>query len=286
MTKEILAPAKINLYLDVTGKRQDGYHNIKSVMQTVSLFDRVTVTEDTGISVSCTDKTLPTDNNNLAYKAASLFFSETGIKGGAKTSIEKNIPVAGGLAGGSTDGAAVLTALNSIYGNVLSDERLMSLGARLGADVPFCIAQGCALCEGIGELITPIESKLALNIVIAKGGESVSTPEAYRLIDEQLDKGQVNNRRNGAAVLEAVRMGNTAELLRHAYNIFEEVILPRHSCAAKIKEEMYENGAVFAMMSGSGPSVFGVFENEASACLAAQYLRSLGYTAASCKTVY
>ena len=223
---------------------------------------------------------------SLVLPLRALFFSETGIKGGAKISIEKNIPVAGGLAGGSTDGAAVLTALNSIYDNVLTNERLMSLGTRLGADVPFCIQKGCALCEGIGEIITPIESKLALCIVIAKGGESVSTPEAYRLIDEQLDKGLISSRRNADAVSEAVRTGNAAELFKNAYNIFEEVILPRHSCSAEIKEKMYESGALFSMMSGSGPSVFGVFENEASACHSAQYLRSLGYTAASCKTVY
>lgn len=285
MTKTVNTPAKINLYLDVLGKRNDGYHNIKSIMQSVTLFDTVTVTEDDKISIICDKDGVPTDESNIAFKAAKLFFERTGIDSGCRIEIAKRIPVAGGLAGGSTDGAAVLTALNSLYCEPLSLSELLAICARLGADVPFCIKKGCVLCEGIGEIMNDIPGNLSFDIVIAKGGESVSTPAAYRLLDDAFGDSIVNDFGNIKDVIEALQTGNIELLKGSAYNIFEEVVLPRHPEASHIKELMTKNGAVFSMMSGSGPSVFGVFDNSEKTEFAAKAIIDAGYEAHPCRTL-
>ena len=285
MTITVKSPAKINLYLDVLGKREDGYHDIKSVMQSVSLFDTVTVNEDDEISVICRTPGVPTDENNIAFKAARMFFDKAGICGGCQIEIDKSIPVAGGLAGGSTDGAAVLLALNSMYNDRFSLSELLNMGAGLGADVPFCIKKGCALCEGAGEIMTDISAKLTFDAVIARGGESVSTPAAYRLLDEEFGKGLDRDFGNIENVTKALETENTQLLIKSAYNIFEEVILPRHSTASRLKNLMYENGALFSMMSGSGPSVFGIFGSPEAAKAAAANIRLAGFEAHPCRSI-
>lgn len=284
MTVKIKAPAKINLYLDVLDKRPDGYHNIKSIMQTVSLFDEITVCESDKITLNCSDKNLPCDRDNLAYKAAEAFFKATGIDGGCTIHIEKNIPVAGGLAGGSTDAAAVLISLNEIHRNPLSQRELLSLGSKLGADIPFCIIKGCAECGGIGDIIKSVPSPLVLDAVIANGGEGVSTPAAYRLLDEKYKDTLGRDFGNMDGVLKAIENRDLDLLKSSAFNIFEKAVLPTHSCALEIKNEMYNCGAFLSMMSGSGPSVFGLFTSEASAKAAAEKIRAMGYTAKECKT--
>ena len=286
MTLKIKAPAKINLYLDVLDKRPDGYHNVKSIMQAVSLYDTVTVSESDTIAVTCTSREVPTDNRNLAYKAAEAFFAAAGIVGGAKIHIEKSIPVAGGLAGGSTDAAAVLSALNSIYKEPLTKEQMLCLGARLGADVPFCLEKGCAVCRGIGDILSPVASVLILNIVIANGGESVSTPAAYKLLDEKYGNELCRDFGNLDGVLEAIKQNDLMMLKKYAYNIFEEAVLPTHTCASGIKEEMYRCGAILSMMSGSGPSVFGFFDSAETANVAAEKIRQLGFNAQVCETLH
>lgn len=285
MTLTLEAPAKINLYLDVLGKRSDGYHDIKSIMQAVSLCDTVTVTTADTISVVCDDADVPTDEKNIAYKAAKLFFEKAGLNGGCRIEITKKIPVASGLAGGSTDAAAVLCALNSIFENKFANDELLSLGASLGADVPFCIKKGCALCEGTGEIMSDVGSKAQFDIVIARGGEGVSTPAAYRLLDEKFGKSLADEFGSIENVTNALKSGNTDELIKNAYNVFEEAVLPTHSCASLIKESMYGFGALFAMMSGSGPAVFGIFSSPADALSAEVKLREAGYKAFVCKTL-
>jgi len=280
------APAKINLYLDVVSKRDDGYHDIESIMHTVSLCDVITV-ELGGdkISLASNFPHVPTDEKNIAYKAARAFFEKTGIKEGAKIFIEKHIPVASGLAGGSTDAAATLKALNELCSFPLSNYELMDLGATLGADVPFCIAGGCAVCEGLGERMTALQPIKGQTVLVVRGGEGVSTPKAYGMIDAAY--GDKVNERHGKfdESINALKNNSIGGVISSAYNIFEEVILPVHSCAKKIKEILNENGAVFSMMSGSGPAVFAFFKDNKSATLAASAVRKIGARAFICETV-
>lgn len=281
------APAKINLYLDVFPGRGDGYHNIKSIMHTVSLADVVTVdTEARDITVTCTDSNIPTDSGNLAYRAAKAFLSAVGINSGAKIHIEKKIPVAGGLAGGSTDAAAVLKALNDAFNAPMSIDSLCKISAAIGADVPFCIKQGCALCTGIGDVMTPLPTLPKTVCLIANGGEGVSTPAAYRRLDEMYGEELTDNRGNIDAVISSLKSGDLNSLCHEAFNIFESAVLSCHSTAGRLKDVMSKSGAVLAMMSGSGPSVFGLFENRTDADKAADEIRSIkGTVAHICNTL-
>lgn len=286
MKLTVNAPAKINLYLDVVTRRENGYHDIESIMHTVSLCDIITVELcDSGITLSSNFPHVPTDERNIAYKAAKAFFEATKLTGGAAIHIEKHIPVASGLAGGSTDAAATLKALNQLCNYPLSEEELLSLGATLGADVPFCILGGCAVCTGLGEVMTPIPALEGMTVIITRGGEGVSTPKAYGMIDELY--GEDVNRRHSDfdATVNAVRQNNVGQLFANAYNIFEEVILPVHSTAKAQKDILLENGADFAMMSGSGPAVFGFFKDRATANTAASAIRKFGARAFICETV-
>lgn len=282
-----LAYAKINLYLDVFPPREDGYHDIKSIMHTVSLADTVTVDTDCSeIVLTCTNASLPTDSKNLAYRAAELFFRASGIPCGARIHIEKKIPVAGGLAGGSADAAAVLRALNAAFGCHMEADTLAAIGAELGADVPFCTVGGCALCTGIGEIITPLPSLRKTICVIANGGEGVSTPDAYKRLDKMYGEGLTDNGGNIDAVISSLQSGDLSSLCHEAFNIFESAVLPCHSTAGKLKDIMSKSGAVLSMMSGSGPSVFGLFESRTDADKAADEIRSIkGTVAHICKTI-
>ena len=287
MKVTVKAPAKINLYLDVVSKRTDGYHDIKSIMHTVSLFDMVTVenTQDGAIALSSNFPHVPTDEKNIAYKAAKKFFEATGINDGVKIHIEKHIPVSRGLAGGSTNAAATLKGLNEIYNYPLTDEQLLCLGATLGADVPFCILGGCAACEGLGEIMTPMPTLEAKHVLVVRGGEGVSTPKAYGMIDEKYGDSVNADHGNYEAALDAVKSNDLGKLYSSAYNMFEEVILPIHSTAKKQKEILMENGAEFCMMSGSGPAIFAIFKDHISAVNAAGAIRKFGAKAFVCETI-
>ena len=280
------APAKINLYLDVGARRPDGYHDIKSIMHTVDLCDTVTVDTDCdGICLTCSDTSLPTGRENLAYKAAEVFFAKSGINAAARIHIEKRIPVCGGLAGGSTDAAAVLKGLNEAFGYPLNSDTLMRLGAALGADVPFCINGGCALCEGIGDRLTNLSPLSGVYCVIANGGEGVCTAKAYADIDSKFGGSLNQDFGNFDTVLSAVSSGDIKSVCECAYNIFEEVVLPRHSVAQRLKTELSSHGAMLSMMSGSGPSVFALFDSKKKAAEAAEAVRTLGADAHLCKLI-
>lgn len=287
MKVTIKAPAKINLYLDVVSKRQDGYHDIKSIMHTVSLSDIVTVekTKENTIILSSNFPHVPTDEKNIAYKAAKKFFEAVEIKEGAKIHIEKHIPVSSGLAGGSTDAAATLKALNELYNYPLTTEELLSLGATLGADVPFCIIGGCAACTGLGEIMIPMPTVEAKHVLVVRGGEGVSTPKAYGMIDALYGDDVNSDHGDYEAALDAVNTNDIGKLYSSAYNIFEEVILPIHSTAQKQKELLLENGAEFCMMSGSGPAVFAFFKDHITATTAASAIRKFGARAFICETI-
>lgn len=264
------ANAKINLFLDITGRCPNGYHTLTGVMQSVSLADCVTVEITRGatdeVRLSCSDPALPTDRGNLAFRAAELFLNaakETARPPlSVRIHIEKNIPYPAGLAGGSTDAAAVLRGLNHLTGDMFPPDALEALGARLGADVPFCIRGGTCITEGIGDILTPCPALPACDILIACAGEGVSTPEAYLALDvafggfaENLYRPHLDELDRLLASLEDGSLHGIGE---HSFNLFESVILPRHSTAGRLLDSLRAGGAVCARMSGSGPSVFGL----------------------------
>lgn len=257
MEQTYFCPAKINLFLEVEGIRPDGYHDIDSVMQAISLCDLVSVslTEGEGrITLACDCIELPTDSRNIAYRAAERYLEAAGVGGyDVSIRIEKKIPLAAGLAGGSTDAAGVLRAMQEMLG-ALTEEELYALAAKLGADVPFCLRSGCCRTEGIGERMTPYPalSRDAI-LVIAKKGEGVSTKEAYGQMDLPRE------RRTSSGMLRALERQDTVETVMQLYNGFESVILPLRPYAQNAKRVMIGEGAAGALMSGSGPSVFGVF---------------------------
>ncbi len=300
-TKTIQAHAKINLFLDITGRRADGYHTITGIMHTISLCDEVTVTvEDStvqplavgagSITLTCSDPTLPSDHTNLGYRAARAFLDAVGRDDLTVTiHIDKHIPAAAGMAGGSTDAAAVLRALNDLTGQPLDEAALRAVGLTLGADVPFCLAGGAQITEGVGEVLTPCASLPLCHIVVACGGEGVSTPGAYRTLDTMYANfdGTVYTPRCGmlANLQKALDVGDLTGVGANAYNLFETAILPHHDVARGIRDTLLEAGAVCAMMSGSGPSVFGLFDDEATAALAAATLKAQGIPAWVCTGV-
>ena len=300
MKISLLAYAKINLFLDVTGRRENGYHTITGVMQAVDLSDRVTVTAespivqgsgDGTILLTCSDPTLPADAKNLAYRAAVAYFAATGYTcDRLLIDIEKHSPAAAGLAGGSTDAAATLVALNELCGRPLDEDALCAVGLTLGADVPFCIKGGTHLTEGVGEELTPLAPMPDCEILIACAGEGVSTPAAYRALDEMhgdFAPGAYQpcyDRRD--AQLDALRAGDLDGVCASTHNIFESAILPERPVAASIKETMQKSGAIVAMMSGSGPSVFGVFRTDDPALATAQKaLQERGIPSWRCRPV-
>lgn len=265
------AQAKINLYLDVTGKRADGYHTVKSVMHSVDYFDIVTVSENTAgdVSMTCNEKTLSCGEDNLCIRAANLFFNTSGIHGGCLIELEKTIPMQAGLGGGSSDAAAVMRGLNRIYGEPLTVSQLREISVKLGADVPFCITGGSSLAQGIGEELSSYPSLPHCYIVISRGIGSVSTPEAYRMIDT------VPPSRAGdfSAFDSAMRSGDICKIASNMYNRFEDT-LP--SCMA-VKDIFMKNGSLGSLLSGSGSAVFGLFDKSESAEKAVHELVIAGY---------
>lgn len=280
-TMTIYTPAKINLFLDVTGKRDDGYHDIVSVMMPVSLYDTVSVTREEGrdeLRVFC-DVDVCAEQDNIAYKAAKLYFEHTGIRvQRTRIDIEKRIPAQAGLAGGSTDAAAVLIALDELCGTRLSEEELCALGKKLGADVPFCIVKRPMLTEGIGEIFTPVADLPKCTLLIAKDGEGVSTKEAYAKIDEI----GCAVHRDHTPLLHALESGDLAAVGECTYNIFEEAVFPVRERAKALFDNLKNSGAVFTRMSGSGPSILAAYTDEATAQKAADALAAQGITAYIC----
>ena len=256
---KIKAYAKINISLDIVGKREsDGYHLLKMIMQNIDLYDEISIEKQKeDITISCNKSYVPTDSRNLAYKAASLFKETYNIEDGVHIDIVKNIPVSAGLAGGSTDAAAVLKLMNKIFKVNASNEELMALGLKLGADIPYCINGGTALCEGIGEKITtlaPFKDKI---LVLVKPSFGVSTKEVYKAFN--LDRVRLHPKTEN--LIEAMEQDNLYYVANNMKNLLENVTLRKHNILIKIKEDMNRYGAVGSMMSGSGPSVFAFFDD-------------------------
>ncbi len=273
----LLCPAKINLYLAVGQKREDGYHDIESVMQKIALCDRltVTVTEGEGLTLAVSDPRLSAGRDNLVYRAAAGYFAAKGSSFHLRIALEKQIPMAAGLAGGSADAAGTLKALSSLLG-ALPPEKEASLALSLGADVPFCLGPHAALCRGIGEVMIPCAPLGDCQVVVAKHpSETVNTGEAYRLIDERADN--LPAPPSGEAMLAALAAGDFAAIGRAAFNNFEAVVLPRCPRAAYAKEAMAAAGAFVSLMSGSGPSVFGLFEKDADLRPLTEHLQGEGF---------
>ena len=261
---ELTANAKINLTLDILRKREDGYHDLQMVMQSITLADILTVTPALGEEgqAACDLRFLPTGNRNLAQVAAAVFREATGLGGQVDVSIRKRVPVCAGLAGGSADAAAVLRAMNVLTEAGLSRSELADIGARAGSDVPFCVLGGTALAEGRGELLTPLPPLPPCHIVICKPPFSVSTPQLFGRVNVR----KIVHRPDTGGVLAALDAGDLAGVARRMYNVFEDVLEPRrYAEISSIKAELIDCGALGASMSGSGPSVFGLFERESDA---------------------
>lgn len=270
----VKALAKINLGLDVVRRREDGYHEVRMVMQTIHLFDRLEITKNTSgkITMSTNLPFLPTNENNLVYKAAQLLKEEFRIRDGIDVKLHKHIPVAAGMAGGSTDGAAVLYGMNRIFDLGLSKEDLMKRGVKLGADVPYCIMRGTALAEGIGEELTALPPMVKCPVLIAKPAISVSTKFVY----ENLKLNEKTGHPDIDRLVSDIRAKNLQAIASDMGNVLETVTIPNYPVIAQIKEHMMEHGALNSMMSGSGPTVFGLFEDEDTAAEAYEAMRESG----------
>ncbi|HBL84252.1 MAG: 4-(cytidine 5'-diphospho)-2-C-methyl-D-erythritol kinase [Clostridiales bacterium GWF2_38_85] len=272
------AYAKINLTLSVSEKRPDSYHNITTVMQSVTLFDTLYITKADEIRLACSRRKLPGGADNIAYHAAQVFFQHTGISGGADIVLQKHIPVAAGLAGGSTDAAAVLRGLNKLYNTKLSNEELQKLGRTFGADVPFCISGGTALATGIGDTLTPVENNTLMPLVIAIGSEGVSTKTMYDLLDNKPERLHVYT----DDMIDALKSGSQERVAELLANDFESVCMEIRNSVPQLKNHMIQLNALGASMSGSGTSVFGLFRSYTDAESAANNLRQKGFFATAC----
>ncbi len=270
----VKALAKINLGLDVVRRREDGYHEVRMIMQTIHLFDRLEISKNTSgqITMETNLAFLPTNENNLVCKAAKLLTDEFGIKDGVHVWLHKHIPVAAGMAGGSTDAAAVLYGMNRIFDLGLSKEELMERGVKIGADVPYCVMRGTALAEGIGEKLTKLPPMVKCPVLIAKPQINVSTKFVYENLKLDADTAHPDIDR----LVADIREKNLTKIAADMGNVLETVTIPAYPVIADIKENMLQNGAVNAMMSGSGPTVFGLFEKEADAVQAYEAMKRSG----------
>jgi len=266
----IKAYAKINLTLDVVSRREDGYHNVEMIMQSVDLWDLITIKEmGEGIRLDSNIPGLPTDEGNIAWRAAQLIKSKFDIPTGIHITIDKNIPIEAGLAGGSADCAAVLSGLNQLWNLRMDIKDLQALGKELGADVPFCLSGGTALAQGIGDMLTPIESKEEMWLVIIKPEFEVSTKEIYsRLKLEAIEK-----RPHNPKVIMYLESGDIQGIASSLVNVMEEITIPMHPDISRLKADLKAQGALGALMSGSGPSVYGIFPSGEDARAAAKLLK-------------
>jgi len=268
---QLRAMGKINLGLDVVRRREDGYHEVRMVMQMVNLYDRIKITKirRPKIYISSNLPFLPINENNIAYQAAKLLMDEFKLRSGVYIEIEKHIPVAAGMAGGSSDAASVLHGINRLFHLNLSKSQLMERGVKLGADVPFCISRRTSLCEGIGEIITPLQSIPDCYILIAKPGFSVSTKHVY----ENLNIDAISTHPDIDGLVNAVSRQDIHGIAGHMANVLETVTAVEYPDIEKIKDLMCQNGALNAMMSGSGPTIFGIFKHKKTARIAYEELR-------------
>ena len=260
MGKIILkARAKINLSLDVLKKRQDGYHEVRMIMQTLALHDQVTIEEKKSIiTIECDNAKIPSGEENIAFKAARLVLNKFGINSGVAIKINKKIPVSAGLAGGSSNASAVIKGLNKLFDINMSEKEMMDLGKQIGADVPYCIKGGTALAEGIGEIIKELKQLPYIPVLLIKPNISISTIWAYQNID--VDK--ILKRPDTKQLVKAINDRNINYLAKNMKNVFEEVATKKYEIINEIKHKLMLNGAVGSMMSGSGPSVFGIFKDD------------------------
>lgn len=253
------AYAKINLALDVLRRRPDGYHEVRMVMQTIHLYDKLTLskTQDNVISLTTNLPFLPGNENNLVYRAIDLFRNTYGIDCGIRATLEKRIPIAAGMAGGSSDAAAALRAMNEMFHTRLSLEELQALGVKLGADIPYCLMGGTALAEGIGEKLTSLPPAPACSCLVVKPNFHLST----KLVYENLSLNENSSHPDVDAMLDAIHNDDYRQMTTSIGNILESVSIRLHPEIDTIKQQMLELGADCALMSGSGPSVFGLFEH-------------------------
>lgn len=268
---KLKAFAKINLGLDVIGRREDGYHQVRMIMQTIRMFDQLEIEKSStpGIRLSVNLPYVPTDSGNLVYRAASLLMEEFSIQEGADIRLNKFIPVAAGMAGGSSDAAAALVGVNRLFDLGLSRKELMERGLRLGADVPYCVMRGTALAEGIGEKLTRLPALPSCYILIGKPGISVSTKYVYTnlKLDARTEHPDIDG------IIEALENQDLGGVTGKMGNVLESVTIPRYPVIEKIKDLMKAEGALNALMSGSGPTVFGIFDDRKTAERAQQKLR-------------
>lgn len=267
------AYAKINLGLDVIGRLENGYHEVKMIMQNVGIYDVLTLTKiPEGIVVTTDNGELPTDDNNLIYKAAKLMLENYNISQGVKIHLEKNIPIAAGMAGGSTDAAATFWGMNELFSLGLPEEKLREIGVKVGADVPYCIMGGTALAEGIGEKLTRLPDAPDCCLLVAKPDINVSTKYVY----EHLDAEGVEEHPDIDGMMEAIYQGNLEGIVDRLGNVLEVVTVKKYTIIEDIKKEMLSFGAMGSLMSGSGPTVFGIFEKEEDAKKAMEHIKESG----------
>ncbi len=274
---KLRAYGKINLGLDVLRKREDGYHEVKMIMQTVGLYDQIDLfmTKEPGIRVETNLTYLPVNENNLVFKAASLLMNEFQVSGGVFIRLRKLIPVAAGMAGGSSDAAAVLVGINKMFHLGLSMEELMLRGVKIGADVPYCIMRGTALSEGIGEKLTPLPPMPQCQVLLAKPGINVSTKYVYENLRANELKPEEHPDIDG--MIRALEAGDLFGITNRMGNVLERVTVEKYPVINEIKNFMKESGAVGTLMSGSGPTVFGLFVNPKAAADAFEELRYGGH---------
>lgn len=268
---ELKALGKINLGLDVLGRRENGYHDVRMVMQTVYLYDQIIIKKrrKPGIGLETNLYYLPVNENNLAYRAAKLLTDEFGIEDGVSIRLNKHIPVAAGMAGGSSNAAAVLYGMNRMFGLGLTMEELMERGVTLGADVPYCIMRGTVLAEGIGELLTPLSPMPRCYVLLAKPPVAVST----KLVYEKLDAKEIEEHPDIDGIIGGLKEQDLARVATCMGNVLERVTIEEYPVIEKIKLTMKEAGALNALMSGSGPTVFGIFEDKNQAKAAARRIK-------------
>ncbi len=258
---ELKSRAKINLSIDVLGKRPDGYHLVEMIMQTIDLFDIIKIfsLDEDKIIISSNSKEIPTDSSNIVYKAANLIKKEFDIKKGIEIYIDKNIPVAAGMAGGSSNAAAILVGLSKLWDLNLSNDELKKLGLKLGADVPFCIEGEASLAENIGEKLTNIDGLSEdVFILVCKPELFVSTKEVYEAVDSKV----IEKRPDNKLLIQLLKENNIELLSKNMYNVLESVTKEKYPVIDEIKNTMIDNKALGAMMSGSGPTVFGLYSNK------------------------
>lgn len=267
------AYAKVNLGLDVVRRREDGYHEVKMIMQNIGIHDELTFQkQEEGISLKIDRVDLPTDGNNLIYRAAKLIKEEYGIVEGVRITLKKRIPIAAGLAGGSTDAAAVFKGMNELFNLGMTQEKMCELGVRIGADVPYCIMGGTALAEGIGEKLTPLPAAPGAIVLLAKPDISVSTKDVY----QNLNVPELKVHPDIDGMTKAIIRHDLDGVIERMDNVLESVTIKMHPVIDEIKNHMKEQGALRAMMSGSGPTVFGIFANQSQAAEAYMALKETG----------